>query len=167
MNIHQLCDVSNAVLVNSEPHLVFVEVFELGLIHFINDNTLEQFYLPIGAEPTDKVVEDGYEFYLEYLDKYIEIQFYKYTPITEDDFSESKVTTITEGYAVQLQDGSFVDSYALLHQHPNVSRIYLYLDYAQYILAKAKAAYPNQNPQLKSIQLCYSLKETTWTLQTN
>lgn len=49
MNIHQLCDVSHAVLVNSEPHLVFVEVFGLGLIHFINDNTLEQFYLPIGA----------------------------------------------------------------------------------------------------------------------
>ena len=164
MNIHQLCDVSNAVLVNSEPHLVFVEVFELGLIHFINDNTtegLEQFYLPIGAEPTDKVVEGGYEFYLEYLDKYIEIQFYKYTPITEDDFSESKTTTITEGYAVQLQNGSFVDSDMLLYQHPNVSRIYLYLDYAQYILAKAKDAYSNQNPQLKSIQLCYSLKETT------
>lgn len=161
MNISQLCDVSNAVLVNSEPHAVFDEVFELGLIHFINDNTLEQFYLPIGAEPTDKIVEDGYEFYLEYLDKYIEIQFYKYTPITEDDFSESRLATITEGYAVQLQDGSFVDSDALLYQHPNVSRIYLYIQYAQQVLAKAKAAYPNQNPQLKSIQLCYSLKETT------
>ena len=161
MNIHQLCDVSNAVLVNSEPHSVFVEVFDLGLIHFINDNTLEQFYLPIGAEPTDRVVEDGYEFYIEYLDKYIEIQFYKHIPVTEDDFSESKTTTITEGYAVQLQDGSFVDSDTFLYQQPNVSRIYLYIQYAQQVLAKAKAAYPNQNPQLKSIQLCYSLKETT------
>ena len=161
MNIHQLCDVSNAVLVNSEPHTVFVEVFDLGLIHFIDDNTSEQFYLPIGAEPTDRVVEDGYEFYIEYLDKYIEIQFYKHIPVTKADFSESKTTTITEGYAVQLQDGSFVDSDALLYQQPSVSRIYLYIQYAQQVLAKAKAAYPNQNPQLKSIQLCYSLKETT------
>ena len=161
MNISQLCDVSNAVLVNSEPHLVFVEVFELGLIHFINDNTLEQFYLPIGAEPTDKVVEDGYEFYLEYLDKYIEIQFYKYTPITEDNFSESIVTTLTEGYAVQLQDGNFVNTDMLLYQQPSIYCIYQNIEYAQHVLAEAKATYPDQNPQLKSIQLGYSLKGTT------
>lgn len=82
--IQQLCNVSNSILVNGENHHWYDEVFEQGQIHFINQNNGEQF--SILAHDKAVSYENGvYTFELDDGEYTVELEFYKHSPVTEED----------------------------------------------------------------------------------
>lgn len=84
ITLQNLCNLADAVIINSEPYFVYDEVFEQGLIHFVNQNTGEQFCLNTDAEPV-AVNNNTFTFHTRDLMGTVDIEFYKHTPLDEED----------------------------------------------------------------------------------